>query len=212
MRLVVYIDSDREDKGRDSYLKAISSKIKDLKIIDVAKGKTNERININEDRILLIEPIGITVKRQIKKLFEKQPQLDIEGRFTGKLTITAEAILRVMQDVEGKEIIICNQSDIIGKPLALELMHRGANVHSLNSTGNIGNIKKCDWFITASGKESFKHVKTPLQKFKKIIDLSDDTDYKRSIRRLPTVDVLQDRLRGGKYDKKIKRTVHWLWV
>lgn len=210
MRLIVYIDSDREDKGRDSYLKAISSKIKDLKIIDVAKGKTNERININSDRILLIEPIGINVKRQIKRLFEKQPQLDIEGRFTGKLTITAEAILRVMQDVEGKEIIICNQSDIIGKPLALELMHRGANVHSLNSTGKIANINRCYWFITASGQDDFKHKNTSMKGFKKIIDLSDDTDYKRAIRRLPTVDVLQDRLRGGKYDKKIKRTVHWL--
>lgn len=210
MRLVVYIDSDKEDKGRDSYLKAISSKIKDVKIIDVAKGKTNERININEDRILLIEPIGIIVKRQIKKLFELHPQLDIEGRFIGKLTITAEAILRVMEDVEGKEVVICNQSDIIGKPLALELMHRGANVHSLNSTGSTSNIRTALWFITASGKDDFKHKNTSIKGFKKIIDLSDDTDYKRAIRRLPTVDVLQDRLRGGKYDKKIKRTVHWL--
>lgn len=210
MRLVVYIDSDKEDKGRDSYLKAISSKIKDLKVIDVAKGKTNERININNDRILLIEPIGITVKRQVKKLFKLNPQLDIEGRFTGKLTITAEAILRVMEDVEGKEVVICNQSDIIGKPLALELMHRGANVHSLNSTGSTSNIRTALWFITASGKDDFKHKSTSIKGFKKIIDLSDDTDYKRAIRRLPTVDVLQDRLRGGKYDKKIKRTVHWL--
>lgn len=210
MRLVVYIDSDKEDKGRDSYLKAISSKIKDVKIIDVAKGKTNERININSDRILLIEPIGINVKRQIKRLIEKQPQLDIEGRFTGKLTITAEAILRVMEDVEGKEIVIANQSDIVGKPLALELMHRGANVHSLNSTGSTSNIRTALWFITASGKDDFKHKNTAIKGFKKIIDLSDDTDYKRAIRRLPTVDVLQDRLRGGKYDKKIKKTVLWL--
>lgn len=210
MRLVVYIDSDKEDKGRDSYLKAISSKIKDVKIIDVAKGKTNEKININEDRILLIEPIGITVKRQVKKLFKLNPQLDIEGRFTGKLTITAEAILRVMEDVEGKEIVIANQSDIVGKPLALELIHRGANVHSLNSTGSTSNIRTALWFITASGKDDFKHKNTSIKGFKKIIDLSYDTDYKRAIRRLPTVDVLQDRLRGGKYDKKIKRTVHWL--
>lgn len=210
MRLVVYYDSDKEDKGRDSYLKAISSKIKNVKIIDVAKGKTNERININNDRILLIEPIGITVKRQVNKLFKLNPQLDIEGRFTGKLTITAEAILRVMEDVEGKEIVIANQSDIIGKPLALELMHRGANVHSLNSTGSTSNIRTALWFITASGKDDFKHKNTSIKGFKKIIDLSDDTDYKRAIRRLPTVDVLQDRLRGGKYDKKIKRSVHWL--
>lgn len=210
MRLIVYIDSDREDKGRDSYLKAISSKIKELKVIDVAKGKTNERININSDRILLIEPIGITVKRQVKKLFKLNPQLDIEGRFTGKLTIAAEAILRVMEDVEGKEVVICNQSNIIGKPLALELMHRGANVHSLNSTGSTSNIRTALWFITASGKDDFKHKNTAIKGFKKIIDLSDDTDYKRAIRQLPTVDVLQDRLRGGKYDKKIKKTVLWL--
>lgn len=210
MRLIVYIDSDREDKGRDSYLKAISSKIKELKVIDVAKGKTNERININSDRILLIEPIGITVKRQVKKLFKLNPQLDIEGRFTGKLTITAEAILRVMEDVEGKEVVICNQSNIIGKPLALELMHRGANVHSLNSTGSTSNIRTALWFITASGKDDFKHKNTAIKGFKKIIDLSDDTDYKRAIRQLPTVYVLQDRLRGGKYDKKIKKTVLWL--
>ena len=210
MRLIVYIDSDREDKGRDSYLKAISSKIKELKVIDVAKGKTNERININSDRILLIEPIGITVKRQVKKLFKLNPQLDIEGRFTGKLTIAAEAILRVMEDVEGKEVVICNQSNIIGKPLALELMHRGANVHSLNSTGSTSNIRTALWFITASGKDDFKHKNTAIKGFKKIIDLSDDTDYKRAIRQLPTVDVLQDRWRGGKYDKKIKKTVLWL--
>lgn len=212
MRLIVYIDSDKEDKGRDSYLKAISSKIKDLKIIDVAKGKTNEKININEDRILLIEPIGITVKRQVKKLFKLYPQLDIEGRFTEKLTITAEAILRVMEDVEGKEIVIANQSEIIGKPLTIELMRRGANIHSLNSTGNLENIKKADWFITASGRKDFAHSRNDVAGFKKIIDLSDDAPTRKTITKIPTVEILKERLKNSKYDKKIKKAVLWLWL
>lgn len=210
MRLIVYYDSSRKDAGRDSYLKAISSRIKNVKLVDVENGKSYTRINVNEDRILIIEPIGKLIKRQIQKIFKNCPQLDIEGRFTGKLTITAEAILRVMEDVEGKEIVIANQSEIIGKPLTIELMRRGANIHSLNSTGNLENIKKADWFITASGRKDFAHSRNDVAGFKKIIDLSDDAPTRKTITKIPTIEILKERLKNSKYDKKIKRTVHWL--
>lgn len=195
MRLLVFYDSEIEDKWRDSYLKAISSNIPDSEFFAVKTGKKiNEKLNTKNDKLLLVEPLTEGVKNQLLAYIEEKPKLDIEGAYTDKLTITAEAVLKVLKNVKGKEIVILNQSKVLGKSLAIELIKRGANVHSLNSKGDIFNVKKAYWLITATGDKNFQFAKKDLKVFTRIIDLSEDTTLKKSIRRVPTVEVLKSRL------------------
>lgn len=211
MGLLVFYDSRLTDSNRDSYLKAISSKIEDVKMIDVASEvKINERVNINTDKVLLVEPLGTMIKTQIEKYFRDYPQLDVEGTYTGKLTITAEAILRVLGNVNNQEIVVTNQSKILGKPLAIELIKRGANVHSLNRTGNVLSVKRADWLITATGDDDFEFNRNILMKFKKIVDLSNDTPLKKSIRKVPTLEVLEERLERDNNENKYRKSVLWM--
>lgn len=195
MRLLVFYDSEIEDKWRDSYLKAISSNIPDAEFFAVKTGKIiNEKLNTKNDRLLLVEPLTEGVKNQLLAYIEEKPELDIEGAYTDKLTITAEAVLKVLKDVKGKEIAILNQSKVLGKSLAIELIKQGANVHSLNSKGDLFNIKKANWLITATGDKNFQFAKKDLKGFTRIIDLSEDTTLKKSIRRVPTIEALKSRL------------------
>lgn len=211
MGLLVFYDSRLTDSNRDSYLKAISSKIEDVKMIDVASEvKINEKVNINTDKVLLVEPLGTMIKTQIEKYFRDYPQLDVEGTYTGKLTITAEAILRVLGNVNNQEIVVTNQSKILGKPLAIELIKRGANVHSLNRTGNVLSVKRADWLITATGDGDFEFNRNILMKFKKIVDLSNDTPLKKSIRKVPTLEVLEERLERANNENKYRKSVLWM--
>ena len=208
MRLLVFYDSEIEDKWRDSYLKAISSNIPDVEFFEVRTGKIiNEKLNTEKDRLLLVEPLTEGVKNQLLAYIEEKPELDIEGAYTDKLTITAEAVLKVLKNIKGKEIVILNQSKVLGKSLAIELIKQGANVHSLNSKGDIFNVKKAYWLITATGDKNFQFAKKDLKGFTRIIDLSDDTTLKKSIRRVPTVEVLKSRLE--KCQAQIKKHNTW---
>lgn len=62
------------------------------------------------------------------KLFLKQPHF---------IPCTPSGILEILEhygyNVEGKSVIILGRSNIVGKPLALELINRGATVTSCNS-------------------------------------------------------------------------------
>lgn len=204
MRLIVYIDSDKEDKGRDSYLKAISSKIKNVKFLDCCVGKTVEqKVNSDIHRVLILEPFDPKLKNELKTMFVKYPQLDIEGVYTGGLTITAEAILDTIRSEQGsdlrdKTILIVNQSDILGKPLAKRLIDLGANVINFNSKcKNLESLilnSKPDVLVSASGSKYFK-IKTSLSRYIETkIDLSNDLESTDKVTSIPTVDVLKARL------------------
>lgn len=204
MELLILYDSDFKDKWRDSYLKAISSKIKNIKLLDCCKGKkVNEKVNSDTHRILILEPFDPKLKEELKTMFKKYPQLDIEGVYTDRLTITAEAILDTIWSEQGKDlrdktILIVNQSDILGKPLAKELIELGANVVNLNSKcKNLESlilIGKPDVLVSASGSKYFK-IKASLSRYVKTkIDLSNDLETKDKITSIPTVEVLKARL------------------
>lgn len=202
--LLVFYDSDLKDKWRDSYIKAISSKIKNVKLLDCCVGKTVEqKVNSDIHRVLILEPFDPKLKDQLKTMFVKYPQLDIEGVYTGGLTITAEAILDTIwseqgRDLRDKTILIVNQSDILGKPLAKRLIDLGANVVSLNSKcKNLESlilIGKPDVLVSASGSKYFK-IKASLSRYIETkIDLSNDLETKDKITSIPTVEVLKARL------------------
>lgn len=193
--LLVIYDKSIKDKGRDSYLKAIKREVPEARIVNIGSEKINLPFDV--DKILVLKPINY--KGLVSELWLDNPDRDIEGIYTNQLTITAEAILRVIGEVKDKTILIINQSDVLGKPLAKELIELGANVISINSSfdgiGWIYPYLAPDILISASGDADFKIKDKFLKYIYKIIDLSDDIDCENKITSIPTIEVLKDRLR-----------------
>lgn len=200
-KLLVIYDKHEKDKGRDSYIGLIKKEIPTAEIFDLEGLKENEQDNEYE-KILILKPMKDEYYKPLTKLYEMMPCLDIEGQFTNKLTITAEAIIRAIKkeakDLRGKTIAIINQSDLLGIPLAKELIEEGSNVLSLNSTyGSIDNLltmTDIDILVSASGKYDYKLDRILTHKIKLKIDLSDDLEEADKITSIPTIEVLKDRL------------------
>ena len=192
--LLVIYDDQIKDRGRDSYLKAIKKEIPSARIINIG---VNANLPFSVDKILVLKPMNY--KGLVSELWLDNPDRDIEGIYTNRLTITAEAILRVIGEVKDKKVVILNQSDVLGKPLAKELIDRGANVFSVNSSFDeilifLHNLTP-DILISASGNNNFTISNYFLKEIKTIIDLSDDIDTENKITSIPTIEVLKDRLR-----------------
>ena len=197
--LLVIYDDQIKDRGRDSYLKAIKREIPSVRFADINEDSVVEA----PSKVLILKPLDEKAAKEAEKLLKNCPDYDIEGACTGKLTITAEAILWTLwseqgNDLKDKTVVIINQSDVLGKPLAKELIERGANVISLNSSFNdyeiIENLDP-DILISASGNDDFKLKGDYLKYINTIIDLSNDIDCENKITSVPTIEVLKDRLR-----------------
>ena len=202
---VIY-DKNREDKGRDSYLRAIKKHIPYAEFIDMSSYKNQ----IPGEKLLLVKPLNeFYYKLMIKTMRAFYPPADVEGVATGRLTITAEAIIRVIGPVEKKTVVIINQSDVLGIPLAKELIERGANVISLNSSypciDNLLTMTDIDVLVSASGKYEFKLDRILTRMIDVKVDLSDDLEDPIKITTVPTVEVLKERLEEWKRLKKRKR-------
>lgn len=193
--MLVIIDKEVKDKYRNQYLNLIKKEIEDVEVVDFRESTTLNLKNYNS--ILVLEPIGENFKSQMKDFFTVYPEKDIEGSYTKKLTITAESILRVLPiDLKAKTIMIINQSDILGKPLAKELIDRGANVISLNSKSTkTYRLLKTDpsILISASGNKGFKIGESHLRFIPIKIDLSNDLVTKDKITSIPTIEILKKR-------------------
>lgn len=191
--MLVIIDKEVKDKYRNQYLNLIKKEIEDVEVVDFRESTTLKNYN----SILVLEPIGENFKSQMKDFFTVYPEKDIEGSYTKKLTITAESILSVLPiDLKAKTIMIINQSEILGKPLAKELIDRGANVISLNSKSTkTYRLLKTDpsILISASGNKGFKIGKNHLRFIPIKIDLSNDLVTKDKITSIPTIEILKKR-------------------
>ena len=191
---VIY-DKNREDKGRDSYLKAIKKHIPYAEFIDMSSYKNQ----IPGEKLLLVKPLNeFYYKSMIKIMRAFYPPADVEGVATGRLTITAEAIIRVIGPVDKKTVVIINQSDVLGIPLAKELIERGANVISINSSypciDNLLTMTDVDVLVSASGKYEFKLDRILTRMIDVKVDLSDDLEDPIKITIVPTVEILKERL------------------
>lgn len=191
--IVVY-DKEIEDKGRDSYIKAIKRQIPEAIVADVSK----DGIIRDPYKVLFLKPLDENTTRNAVEFLKRYPRYDVEGVATGRLTITAEAIIRVIGKVKKKTIVIINQSDVLGIPLAKKLIERGANVISINSSypciDNLLTMTDVDVLVSASGKYEFKLDRILTRMIDVKVDLSDDLEDPIKITTVPTVEVLKERL------------------
>ena len=191
--IVVY-DKEINDKGRDSYIKAIKRQIPDAIIADVSE----DGVIQDPYKVLFLNPLDENTARNAVEFLKRYPHYDIEGVATGRLTITAEAIIRVIGPVDKKTVVIINQSDVLGRPLAKKLIERGANVISLNSSypciDNLLTMTDVEVLVSASGKYEFKLDRILTRMIDVKVDLSDDLEDPIKITTVPTVEILKERL------------------
>ncbi|MFR7350474.1 hypothetical protein [Peptoniphilus sp.] len=192
-KLIVIYDEQEKDESRDSYIKGIKKQIPDAIISPIG-----DMVDGTYDKCLVLKPMDQEIYDNFSEFLKNNPIFDIEGIHTGDLTITAEAILKSIGKVENKTVIIINQSNILGKPLAKELIERRANVISLNSSyediENLIIFTKVDILITATNNYNFKIDRYVTKDIETKIDLSDDLDTGDKIKHLPTIEVLKERL------------------
>lgn len=203
--LLVIYDSSIANRGRDSYLRAIKKQIPNVTLVDVRNSV--DGIRYNQDYVLVLKPMSGTklfkISYDIRKLF---PEKDIEGVHAGeRLALTALAIRDLIMekydspdDIEDKTILIINQSNTVGQPLAKELIDLGANVININSKyedlEDLLLFTKIDVLVSASGDGNFNIDNYLTYKVDLKIDLSEDLDDGDKITHVPTVQKLKERL------------------
>lgn len=192
-KLIVIYDKEKADIGWDKYIEAIKRQIPGAIVADIG-----ELPDCTARKMLVLKPMEDDTYKWIMELLEANPINDIEGAASKKLTITAEAVLRAIGDAERKTVVIINQSDVLGIPLAKELIERGANVISLNSSypciDNLLTMTDVDVLVSASGKYEFKFDRILTRMIDVKVDLSDDLEDPIKITTVPTIEVLKDRL------------------
>lgn len=203
--LLVIYDGSIADRGRDSYLSAIQKQIPNVTLADVRSG--TDGIGYHQDYVLVLKPMSDKKYHILRyKIKNLMPQKDIEGVHTGKrLALTALAIRDLIMDryespddIEDKTILIINQSNTVGQPLAKELIELGANVININSKyedlDNLLLFTKIDVLVSASGDSNFNIDRYLTHKIDFKIDLSEDLDDGNKITHVPTVKKLKERL------------------
>ena len=193
--LIVIYDKEKRDRGRDSYIRAIKKQIPGVRVADVANLP-----EVGRSKLLILKPMNDGDYETLKTFLKCNPGRDIEGIGSGKLTITAEAIIRVIGPVDKKTVVIINQSDVLGRPLAKELIERGANVISLNSSypclDNLLTMTDIDILVSASGQGDFELDRELTRMIDVKIDLSNDLEDPIKITSVPTIEVLKDRMKS----------------
>jgi len=177
--LTVILVGDRPDSA--SYVK-MKQQTAAVIGINVNVVRFNEHISMDElasviDRQVILEPDGIIVQLPLPAHLDAKvlidmipPHLDVDGLTTTNLGLvmngrtpshfpcTPAAVLDILESVgvtafEGKCVVLIGCGELVGKPLAVMLMHLGATVVSCNKhTQNI--VDKCklgDIVIAAAG-------------------------------------------------------------
>lgn len=215
--LRVLYSSSMADAGTISYLKAIENKIGNVEKIDLdGKGKQELIILLeglfregNVRKTLALQPLKNYQTELVNLYLNLNKMYDIEGAVDYsdlRITMTAEAIINELGEVEGRNVVIVNRSDLLGKPLALKLMKMGATVtvaHSKTDKQYLNNkLSESDIVVIAIKhnerllSEQSEQAKYQLWYKNKtvVVDLSNSTSYKKAIRHVKTVEVLKERL------------------
>lgn len=168
---VAYIDKVFENESQEAILEFINSFDKNDGFIILAPFGNGEELSLLKEKIKLRDLDSFTYKSLGKIL----------GGDKKSLPATVRAVINFMDsedvDYRGKNIVIANNTNIIGRPLAMYLQSKRATVTVLNSlTKNPKDlIRNSDIFISAIGKAEF-YDKTYFKDGQLIIDVG--TSYK----------------------------------
>ena len=162
-----------------SYKKAIINKCKEfnLRYIDkVFSDSENEDDiinfcnNVKADGFILLQPFLDKINLEILRDKIKLRDLDCFtykslGRVMANefqyLPQTARSIVKFIEenkiDLNGKNVIVANSNNVIGRPLSMYLNYKKATVTLFNSKSlnQEEKIKSCDIFISAIGKAKY---------------------------------------------------------
>lgn len=202
--LICIYDSKLADKGTHSFMKAIQNSIKGVEFLDVHNPNVDwNRYTVsfcaNAIGILALKPIEGTYNNELLDSLIKHSLDKVDS------PLVVEAILRVLGDVAGKDIVVINQSENLGIPLVVELMKRKAVITNLPRHKGIFHmlniLESCEILITATGDNEFK-ISTKKTDFAMdiAIDLSDDIEdgyphiYEKHIKKVPIIEILKERL------------------
>ena len=97
--LIVIYDKEKRDKGRDAYIRAIKKQIPGVRVADVANLP-----EVRRNKLLVLKPMNDGDYETLKTFLKCNPGRDIEGIGSGKLTITAEAILETIWSERGNDL------------------------------------------------------------------------------------------------------------
>lgn len=133
----------------------VSMKIKKAKEVGIETEVVDDISKVSADATGIIVQLPCL---NSKEMIEKIPvEKDIDGLRPGSkfLPATVKGILTLLDkdDFSGEHVVIVGRSDIVGKPLAIEMINRRATVTVCNSkTKNMGEItKQADILISATG-------------------------------------------------------------
>lgn len=165
------------------YKKAIMKRCGEFEIEYIDKNFEDDKNHIdiieycknlkNVDGFIILQPLSINT--DLTYLRKNMPFCDLDGfRYDslGKimdknfenLPQTARSIIKFIEymdiDLKGKDIIIANSTNVIGKPLSMYLNYKKATVTLFNSKSinQKDKIKNADIFISAIGKANYYNL------------------------------------------------------
>lgn len=148
---IEYIDKEFNEENNEKILDFINSYDPEDGFIVLAPFGDGEDLSILKENIKLKDLDSFTYKSQ-GKIFDGHKE---------SLPATARAIVRFIDgqniDYKGKNIVIANNTNIIGRPLATYLATQRASVRIINSLTKDPKsiIKNSDIFISAIGKAEY---------------------------------------------------------
>lgn len=173
---ILYIYQVGDNPASNAYIRGKLRDCEEVKIkakyIKLPEKTTEDELNkmILQNRIYE-EADGIIVQLPLPKHINPKniiipDELDVDG-FNSTSPFQPCTPLGVMKifdsigyDLDGKNVLVCGQSDIVGRPLVDMLIKRHCNVISVNSTGNAMKATALEFgmvdvIISAVGKRSF---------------------------------------------------------
>ena len=153
-----------------------------------------EKINMDENvhGILVFQPLPKQIhKKALLKIMSPTKDIDcITPANAAKIysnhevkfvPATAQSVLEILDfyeiDVKGKNVVIVGRSEVVGKPLALMLLHRHATVTIAHShTQNLNELtKRADVVVLATGR-AYAYGRTYFSPGQTVIDVGTSVD------------------------------------
>ncbi len=167
----VYVNNKKkacEECGIKSFEYALPEETTEKELRDLVRTLNNDP-NVNGILVQLPLPKHITEKKIIKTISPKKDVDAFHAENVGRIVIgnfaflpcTPAGVMELIHstgtDVAGKECVVIGRSNIVGKPMAMLMLHENATVTICHShTKNLAEVcRRADILVSAVGKADF---------------------------------------------------------